>query len=113
MGWITGVDDVMLLLCTVPDEQVGATLARALVGEGLAACVNVVPGLRSIYRWKGEVCDDPELLLVIKTVRGRMEALSQRVEALHPYDTPELIAIPVQAGLEAYVGWVREETANR
>ncbi len=110
MAWIHDVDDVMVLLCTVDSEDQAAALSRALVTEGLAACVNVIPGLRSYYQWKGEACDDPELLLVIKTARGRMADLAKRVEALHPYDTPELIALPVQAGLEAYLQWVREET---
>ena len=111
MGWSDAAGDVVVLLCTVPDEQVGAKLAQTLVGERLAACVNMVPGLRSIYRWKDEVCDDPELLLVIKTTDERVRSLAQRVESLHPYDTPELIALPLQGGLEAYVGWVRDETA--
>lgn len=110
MAWKQDVDDIVVLLCTVSDADKGAELGQKLVGDGVAACVNVVPGLRSIYRWKGEVCDDPEVLLIIKTQRERMAALAERVEALHPYDTPELIALPVHAGLEAYLGWVRDET---
>lgn len=110
MSWKEDVDDIVVLLCTVSSAEQGAELARPLVEEGLAACVNVVPGLRSIYRWKGEVCDDPEALLVIKTRRAKTAALAERVQALHPYDTPELIALPVEAGLTGYLGWVREET---
>lgn len=110
MSWTFDVDDVAVLFCTVPNEEVGARLARAIVEAGDAACVNLVPGLRSIYRWQGEICDDAELLLVMKTTRSRCEALSRHVSELHPYDTPELIALPVEAGLHAYLEWVRGET---
>ena len=112
MSWNDDVDDIVVLLCTVSNAEQGAELARPLVDEGLAACVNVVAGIRSIYRWKGEVCDDPEALLIIKTRRERLADLAKRVETLHPYDTPELIALPVQAGLQAYLGWVRDETIS-
>jgi periplasmic divalent cation tolerance protein len=81
------------------------------VEEGLAACVNMVPGLRSIYRWKGDLCEDAEYLLLIKTVRAQLPSLARRVEQLHPYETPELISLPVEGGLQAYVGWVREQTS--
>ncbi len=110
MAWIE-VDDVVALMCTVPSEDVAMELGRVLVEEGLAACVNTVPGLRSIYRWKGEVCNDAEWLLVIKTVKARLPSLARRVEQLHPYETPELIALPVEGGLQAYVAWVREQTS--
>jgi periplasmic divalent cation tolerance protein len=110
MSWETEVNDVLVLFCTVPDQATGVSIARTLVGEQLAACVNLVPGLRSVYRWKGELCDDPEVLLMIKTTRGMAPSLAERVAQLHPYDTPEVIALPVQAGLLPYVQWVRAMT---
>ncbi len=109
MAWRDDVKDVVVLLCTVPSEEVGTKLARSLVQEGLVACVNVVPGLRSIYRWKGEVCEDAELLLVMKSVRSRSGAIAERVKELHPYETPELIALPVGGGTDGYLAWVREQ----
>jgi len=84
-------------------------MARALVGERLAACVNVVPGVVSIYRWEGEVRRDEEVLLVLKTTVGRVEALRERVVALHPYEVPEVLALPVDQAHESYGAWVRSQ----
>ncbi|MHA6206058.1 divalent-cation tolerance protein CutA [Dyella soli] len=102
-------DTVLLCYCTCPDAASAQALAQALVGEGLAACVNHLPGIRSTYRWQGEVTCDSEDLLLIKTTAGRFDALRERVLALHPYDLPELIAVPVAQGHEAYLDWVRGE----
>ena len=113
LDWSNESQDVTVLLCTVPTEEVGANLAKTLVDEQRVACVNIIPGVRSIYRWKGEVCDDAELLMVMKTVRSRVEEVSQRVSELHPYETPELVALPMVGGLEAYLGWVREQAVGR
>lgn len=101
--------DVLLVLVTAPDAEVAAGLARALVEARLAACGNVVPGLRSIYRWEGKVCDEPEALLVLKTTRDRFEALRDEVLRRHPYQVPEVVALPVQAGSAAYLDWVRAQ----
>lgn len=98
----------IIVLCTVPDPDVGATIAGALVEAKLAACVNIIGGLRSIYLWKGEVEDDPEALLVVKSRRDKLPALEQRIVALHPYDVPEVIATPIIGGLAAYLGWIDE-----
>jgi len=108
MHWSNEPQDVRVVLCTVPNEEVGLGLAKTLVNEKRVACVNIVPAIRSIYRWKGAICDDSELLLVMKTVQSQVEELSQRVTELHPYETPELIALPIVGGLDAYLGWVRE-----
>jgi periplasmic divalent cation tolerance protein len=102
---------VQLVLVTVPDAEVGTRLARAVVEERLAACVNLVPGVRSIYRWAGAVQEDDEVLLVIKTREDRVAALSRRVHELHPYELPELIAVGVLGGSERYLSWLREEAA--
>ena len=100
-------DPVLLCYCTCPDAASGQSLADALVGEGLAACVNRLPGVSSTYRWQGKVVTDSEVLLLIKTTESRFAALKQRLLALHPYEVPELIAVPVAQGHAAYLEWVR------
>ncbi|UCE86800.1 MAG: divalent-cation tolerance protein CutA [Deltaproteobacteria bacterium] len=105
----TGVRTVLI---TAPDAETGARLARALVEERLAACVNVVPGVRSIYRYEGRLHDDPEVLLIAKTRSDRLERLSARVNALHPYDLPEVLALPGVGGSEPYLEWVRTEAGD-
>ncbi|RDI97011.1 divalent-cation tolerance protein CutA [Dyella solisilvae] len=100
-------DPVLICYCTCPDAASAKALAEALVGEDLAACVNRLPGVQSTYRWKGEVVTDGEELLMIKTTAARFAVLKERVLALHPYELPELIAVPVAQGLEAYLDWVR------
>ena len=102
--------DVLVVMVTAPTAERAAELARTLVEERLAACGNVLPGLRSIYRWEGKVVEEPEVLLVLKTTRGRFDALRDRVLALHPYQVPEILALPVEAGSAAYLAWVGAET---
>jgi periplasmic divalent cation tolerance protein len=97
---------------TAPNLAVAEKLARALVGESLAACCTLVPAVRSIYRWQGEVHDDIEVLMVIKTRAACFDALTARVRALHPYTLPEIIALPVAAGSEPWLDWVRAETGG-
>jgi periplasmic divalent cation tolerance protein len=100
----------LIVLVTVPDGDRADQLADTLVGERLAACVNIVGPIRSVYRWQGEVCRDDELLLVVKTTRERYAALEALVLELHPYQTPEVIAVPIEAGAAAYRAWIRAET---
>ena len=102
-------DEIRVALVTAPDEDVARTLARTLVEERLVACVNWGGGLQSVYRWEGEVQEDAEVLLVLKTRADRVEALTQRVQALHPYDVPEVLCLPVSGGSAAYLDWVRAE----
>ena len=104
------IPGVIVVLVTCPSQEVGEKIARAVVEDRLAACVNIVPGLNSVYRWKGKVCQDPESLLVIKTRRTKLSALSRRVKGLHPYSVPEVIALPVIAGSGPYLSWVRNST---
>ncbi|MGQ9511353.1 MAG: divalent-cation tolerance protein CutA [Thermaceae bacterium] len=101
-----------VVLITVPTEEKAKEIARALVEENLAACVNIVPGLTSIYRWKGEVVEDKELLLLVKTTTHRFPALRERVLALHPYTVPEIIALPIVEGHKDYLDWLRENTGG-
>jgi len=102
--------DVRMVFMTVPDPEVGARLVRLVVEEQLAACGNLIPGVRSIYRWKGEVCDDAEVLVILKTTTARIDLLRDRLVALHPYDCPEVVAVPVTGGHSAYLDWVTAET---
>jgi periplasmic divalent cation tolerance protein len=102
--------DLVVVLCTVPDEEVGASLARTIVGKRLAACVNLVPGLRSIYSWKGEIQDDGEVLLVMKTRESLFGELRERITSLHPYDVPEIVALPAADCHGPYLDWVHDVT---
>ncbi len=101
--------EYLVVLVTCPPDR-AAGIARPLVEEKLCACVNIVPGLRSIYRWKGELCDDGESLLVIKTRESLLEPLRARVLQLHPYEVPEVLALPVQAGNPDYLRWLTDST---
>jgi periplasmic divalent cation tolerance protein len=97
--------DKIVVLTTCAAEADAERLARALVEGRLAACVNVVPGVRSFYRWKGEVDSGVEFLLIVKTSRELFPALRAEMERLHPYELPELLALPVVAGAENYLSW--------
>lgn len=99
--------EFVLVLVTAGSVEEGERIAEALVGEGLAACVNLCAAVRSIYRWQGAVERADEVLLLIKASRTRFEELSARVQALHSYDTPEVIALPIDAGSERYLAWLR------
>jgi periplasmic divalent cation tolerance protein len=100
----------LLILCTCPDNESAAAIARTVVAEHLAACVNRIPGLTSVYRWQGEIHEDGEVLLLIKTRRELFEALRARLVALHPYEVPEVIALEITAGHAPYLEWLRSET---
>ena len=110
---MAGTEAVHIVLVTTPDAEVAAQLARRLVEEGLAACVNLVPGVRSVYRWQGAVQEDAEILLIAKTRAALVDALAARVRELHPYELPEVIALAVAAGSEPYLDWVRGATELR
>ncbi len=103
-------DGVRILLCTVSPAK-ARKVAGTLVEEGLAACVNLVPGLRSIYRWKGDILDEPETLLIIKTTAEHVPSLAARLPGLHPYEVPELLALNPSAGLSPYLAWLHAQVA--
>ncbi len=95
-----------IVFCTVPDTEIGGRLAEALVEEGLAACVNLLPGLISVYRWEGKLQRDAEALLLIKTRADRFAQLAERIRELHPYELPEIVAVPLTEGLPEYLDWI-------
>ena len=101
---------ILVVFCTCPDEKVARDLAARLVEQKLAACVNILPEIRSIYRWQGAVSEDGESLMVIKTSRSAWGRLENWLSRNHPYDLPELIAMPVDKGLPAYLEWVVQES---
>lgn len=109
-GGVERDTDVALVLTTVPDAEQGERLVSRLVEERLVACGNLVPGLTSIFRWEGDISRETELLVLLKARASRLEALFARVAELHPYEVPELLTLPVDAGSSAYCRWVREET---
>ena len=98
--------ETVVVLVTAPSAEKAAEIARTLVEEKLAACGNVIPGIRSIYAWEGTVHDDQEALLVLKAPRKRLQELSDRVVALHPYEVPEVIGLPIEGGNERYIDWI-------
>jgi len=103
--------NVLIVLVTCPPDR-ARQIATALVEERVAACVNVVPGLQSIYRWQGEVQSDGEALLIVKTAKDRFDALKQAVLKHHPYELPEVIAVAVDRGHAPYLEWVVESTRS-
>ena len=104
--------DVRIVLTTAPDAEVALRRGRALVEERHAACVNVVPGVRSIYSWREAIEEADEVLLVLKTTAAAAPALAARLEALHPYETPEVLALEPAAGAAAYLAWIGESVIS-
>lgn len=102
---------VVLITCGSTDEA--TRIAQTLVGERLAACVSIVPTVRSIYRWQGEVRRDEEVLLVVKTTEARLSSLTRRVSDLHSYEVPEVLALPVLGGSSRYMDWMASEVRDR
>jgi len=104
--------EIRLCLATCPGEASAQRLAHALVERRLAACVNIIPRIRSVYRWQGEVHDDPETQMVIKTTQDRIQDLRQAIDELHEYDLPEFIVLAVDGGSSEYLDWVARETRD-
>jgi len=106
-------EQVIVALSSCPDEATAQRLAQALVSERLATCVNCLPGMTSTYFWDGRLQDQAEILLIIKTTAARLAELRARLAALHPYELPELVALPVMGGNEPYLQWVRNGVSER
>ena len=94
--------------CTCPDQTTAVQIAEALVSEQLAACVHILPGIQSIYRWKGQLEHDEEVLVLIKSRTDKFDELEQAIRHLHPYELPEIVAVSIEAGLPDYLKWINE-----
>lgn len=103
--------DALLVLCTCPDAESAQRIAQQLVSSRLAACVNILPGLTSVYRWDDAVQTADEALLLVKTGRSCYAALEETLRAIHPYELPEIVALPVEQGLKGYLDWIRQCTS--
>ena len=106
-------EEEIVIFCTVPNRVEGEKIAKELVELRLAACVNMVEGVTSYYNWKGEVHQDPELLLVIKSLQARFPELESKIRQLHNYEAPEIIALPIVAGSEDYLEWLAMEVKSK
>ncbi len=104
------MDGFVIVFSTAPNEDEAARIGKAVVAEGLAACCNIVPRIRSIYTWKGKVFDEPEVLSIYKTRGSLFGKLKDRIKALHGYEVPEIIAIDIKDGLPEYLAWIDEVT---
>ena len=102
--------DAIIVFMTASNGEEAARLADMLVGAHLAACVQILPEMESVYRWQGKIERAPEVLVLAKTTRSKFEELEREVRALHSYDTPEIIAVPVVVGSTPYLKWLREAT---
>lgn len=107
-----GDSNLIVILCTAPDESTAETLARGLVGERLAACVNAISGMKSFYRWEGKIEAEAEVQLIIKTQSDRFDEVAAWLEANHPYEVPEIIALPAGRMSEEYLRWAVDETSS-
>lgn len=106
------MDGISIVTITVGAVEEALAIARTLVNEELVACVQIVPRIRSIYRWKGEVCDEEEQLLIMKTRSDLFPVLSSRIREIHSYEVPEIVSFPIADGLPEYLTWVAENTKN-
>lgn len=104
------MSDPIIVFVTCGSEVEGLKIANALVEGRLAACVNLVSPVRSIYRWEGKIWDEKEWLLIIKTQQDRFEELEKKVKALHSYSVPEIVSLPITEGSSAYLNWIKENT---
>ena len=105
--------DAVIVLTTIGTSTDGEALARTLVAEHLAACVNLLPEMQSIYQWKGELTADGERQLIIKTTRDRLSDVQARIAALHSYELPEFLVVAATGGSDRYLRWIEENTDNR
>jgi len=104
------VTDALLVFTTLPSADKAAELAKLLVNERLVACANLLPAVRSIYRWQGELHDENEVLVLLKTRAEHLERLKLRILEVHPYEVPEVLAVPIESGYQPYLDWLAGET---
>ena len=101
---------ILVIMVTAANQKEAIRIGNGVVKAKLAACVNIIPAIQSIYRWKGKVVKSQEVLLIFKSTKARYAALEKAIKAIHTYDTPEIIALPVKEGMAQYIGWVCSET---
>ena len=104
------MSDYVVCMMTAPNEAEAKRIGRTLVEERLVACCNVVPNVTSIYRWKGKICEEAEVLCLMKTRKELFDSLKKRIKELHPYDVPEIISLKIKDGLHEYLKWIDEVT---
>ena len=102
----------IVVFVTTPSEEEATTISRSLVEAGLVACANVLPRVRSIFRWEGKVTEEQESLIVLKTRSGLMKQLEKAIKKMHSYSVPEIIAIPIVQGSDEYLNWIRDVTSK-
>jgi periplasmic divalent cation tolerance protein len=105
-------EEPVAVYVTFPDLATAEALGGAVVEQGLAACINILPQMRSIYRWKGGIARDDEVVGIFKTRRGRVDALTAVIQARHPYETPAIVALPIAGGSRPYLDWIIAETSS-
>ena len=105
-------EQVLVILVTAVNQREAARIGEEMVNARLAACANIIPGIQSIYRWKGKVVKEQEALLILKSTTSRYRVLEKAIMAMHTYEIPEIIALSVKKGLDRYIGWVRSETQS-
>lgn len=105
--------NALCIMCTTPDETVAEKIARAALESRVAACVQILPPIKSMYWWQGNIEEDSEILLLIKTSQNRLEELTRTVKSHHPYDVPEISAVPITGGSPEYLDWIFDETSAR
>ncbi len=107
---MTGTEKAIVILTTCPDRTTGESIARSLVTEGSAACINLIDNIHSIYRWKDGIESEQETLLIIKTVKHRYREIESTIKRIHPYEVPEIIALDIEQGDERYLQWISQST---
>lgn len=104
---------IIIIFVTVPDQKEGRRISKEILTSRLAACVNIIPGIQSMYQWKGKIVQEKEAMLVLKTTRSRYRKLEQKIKQLHSYEVPEVIAIPIIYGSPQYIEWVAKEVLDK
>ena len=106
------MDKYIIIFSTVPTKDAGNEIADKLIGEELAACVNIIPGIESIYKWKGDICRESELLLVIKSRESLFDSIKEKILSMHPYELPEVVSFQISDGHDQYLKWIDECTKS-
>ncbi|SPP65036.1 divalent-cation tolerance protein CutA [Nitrospira lenta] len=104
---------IIIIFVTVHDQKEGRRISKEILTSRLAACVNIIPGIQSMYQWKGKIVQEKEAMLVLKTTRSRYRKLEQKIKQLHSYEVPEVIAIPLICGSPQYIEWVAKEVLDK